>query len=320
MSQPTQPTRRSFTLRLALLVGALVSLAHLAPASAHASTNVVTTTEDLASIVREVGGNRVQVESICRGNEDPHVLQARPSYMVKLNRADLLIAVGLELEVGWLPALIQGARNPKINPGNPGYLDASSAIRPIGIATGPIDRSQGDVHPLGNPHYWLDPANAKPLAKRIASALAAVDPSGASTYEKNRQAFDQRIDSAMQRWTSAMAPFRGARIVSYHSTFDYFFHRFGLQSVGTVEARPGIPPSASHVAQLIARMQRDKVRVIFHETFVQRATSDLVARKAGAKVLVLPTSVGGAQGVQRYEQLIDHLVRNTVAALQAARS
>lgn len=302
----------------AAIVAALLISAMPSSASAQSSLRVVTTTEDLAAIAREVGGSRVQVDAICRGVEDPHAIQARPSYMVKLSRADLLIAVGLELEVGWLPSLIQGARNPKIRPGSAGYLDASSAIRPIEIAHGSVDRSAGDVHRLGNPHYWLDPQNGKLIAKKLAQKLSAIDPSGAADYTQRLSAFEKRIDAAMAHWQKALAPYRGAKVVTYHKTFNYFLQRYGLVGLDTIETRPGIPPTASHLASLIGTMRSQRVRVILHETFYDRATSELVARKSGAQLLVLPSSVGGVSSVRSYEQLIDYLVAQLQKALAAA--
>ncbi len=281
---------------------------------ADATVHVVATTTDLGDIARTIGGSRVRVETICKGAQDPHYVQARPSYMVKLSRADLLVSVGLELEVGWLPLLVQGSRNPDINPGRSGYLDASTAIIPIDLPQGQIDRSHGDVHPFGNPHYWLDPENAKSIAGVIADRLSSLDPEGAHSYRQNLQAFGERMDKSLGEWAEMMAPYRGTKVVSYHRTFNYFLSRFGLVAVGFIEERPGIPPAAAHLARLIQRMQSDSVHVIFHEPYFSRATSDLVGRRTGARVLVLPTSVGGTSSVESYDQLIDHLVRSFVAA------
>ncbi|MDP7112946.1 MAG: metal ABC transporter substrate-binding protein, partial [Myxococcota bacterium] len=206
---------------------------------AGAVMRVVTTTTDLAALVREVGGARVRVTAICKGGQDPHHLRARPGHMVLLSRADLLVAVGLELEVGWLPLLVQGARNPAINPGRPGYLDASTAITAIEVPRGGVDRSGGDVHAFGNPHYWLDPENGRKVAALVAHRLARLDPGGSAHFEARRKAFDARLVAAIARWTRAMAPRRGTPVVSYHRTFSYLFARFGLRQAGTVEERPG---------------------------------------------------------------------------------
>jgi zinc/manganese transport system substrate-binding protein len=286
---------------------------------AAAELRIVTTTTDLAYLAQTIGGDSVQVDAICQGGQDPHFVQARPSYMVTLSQADLVISVGLELEVGWLPSLIQGARNPDINPGHAGYLEAASAIVAIDIPRGGVDRSRGDVHPFGNPHFWLDPLNAKLAAHAIAARMAQLDAANAATFRKNEAAFAQRIDKKMQEWTAKMAPYKGAKIASYHATFNYFHDRFGLQSIGYLEDRPGIPPSPAHLVDLIRQMKEQHVPVVFHESFYDRATSDMVGARAGAKVLVLPTSVGGASGTETYEKLIDYLVGRFVAAMPKAQ-
>jgi zinc/manganese transport system substrate-binding protein len=293
----------------------LASMVLWVAAPARAELEVVTTTTDLGWIVHVVGGDRVHVDTLCKGNQDPHFLQAKPSHMVTLNRADLLVAVGLELEVGWLPALIQGARNPDINPGGSGYLEAATAITPIDVPQGGVDRSRGDIHPFGNPHFWLDPRNVKLAARAIADRLVQLDPEGTRTYRANLAALEGRVDRGFKRWQAAMAPYRGTRIASYHATFNYFHHAFGLQPMGYLEDRPGIPPSPAHLADLIARMRTDHVGVIFHETFYDRAASEVVARRTGARLLVLPTSIEGAKDLWSYEQLMDHLVNQFVQAI-----
>ncbi|HKP62680.1 MAG TPA: metal ABC transporter substrate-binding protein [Polyangiales bacterium] len=287
---------------------------------AAAELRVVTTTTDLGYFAQTVGGNRVQVDTICKGGQDPHFVQARPSYMVTLSKADLVIAVGLELEVGWLPSLISGARNPAINPGRPGYFEAASAIKPIDVPSGGVDRSRGDIHPFGNPHFWLDPLNAKLAARAIAERLAQLDAPNAKFYRDNAGAFEQRIDKKMQQWQADMAPYKGTKIASYHATFNYFHRRFGLDGIGYLEDRPGIPPSPAHLVDLIRQMREQQVRVVFHESFYDRATSDMVGQRAGAQVLDLPTSVGGASGVSSYEQLIDYIVGHFVSAMKQKRS
>lgn len=307
--------KRASSLRAVVLV---LVLGTAAPA--WAELRVVTTTTDLASMARAIGRDRVHVESICRGSQDPHFVQARPSYMVTLSRADLLISVGLELEAGWLPALLQGARNPAINPGRRGHLEAASVITPIDVPRGPVDRSRGDVHPLGNPHFWLDPENAKRAAQAIGERMIALDPENAGFFRENLRAWTARIDRGLARWTRAMTPYRGTQIASYHATFNYFHARFGLRGVGYLEDRPGIPPAPAHLMDLIRLMRAARVRVIFHEGYYDRATSDLVASRTGAKVLLLPTSVGGAPGASNYDQLIDHIVDQFVAAMSGQAS
>lgn len=297
-----------------LLVSLLAAFGWSLPASAQ--LQVVTTTTDLGDFARTIGGDRVHVETICHGSQDPHYVQAKPSYMVTLSRADLLLSVGLELEIGWLPSLIQGARNPDINPGHAGFLEAASFVKPIEVPRGPVDRSHGDIHPLGNPHYWLDPDNAKRIASGIAGRLASLDPPGAATFKRNLAAFNARIDRALARWTAALAPYKSTKVASYHATFNYFFHRFGLTSIANLEDRPGIPPSPAHLADVVRQMREQGVHVIFHEPYYDEAVSKLVASRADARVLVLATSVGGATGASNYEQLIDQLVNAFVKAAQ----
>lgn len=299
-----------FVLVLFVLITALFN-----PQVALAELRVVTTTTDLGYFVNTIGGQRVHVDTICQGTQDPHFVQARPSYMVTLSRADLLVAVGLELEIGWLPSLIQGARNPTINPGHPGYFEASSAIRPIDVPQGAVDRSRGDIHPFGNPHFWLDPLNAKLAAHAIAERMAALDTGNAEFFRANVHAFEGRIDKKMQQWAERMAPFNGTKIASYHATFNYFHGRFGLNGIGYLEDRPGIPPSPAHLVDLIRKMREQHVPVIFHESFYDHSTSDMVGERTGAKVLILPTSVGGS-GTATYEQLIDTLIDRFVKALR----
>jgi ABC-type Zn uptake system ZnuABC Zn-binding protein ZnuA len=280
---------------------------------------VVTTTEDLASIAREVGGSLVVVESLTRGSQDPHFLEARPSLILKTSRADLFIQVGMGLEAGWAPALLTGARNPTILPGNPGHLDGSLRIEPLEIPPGPVDRSQGDVHPFGNPHYWLDPENGRILARAVASHLTERLPDQSSQIEKNLSSFLRRLDEGMARWTDRMRPYRGAKVVTYHRSWSYFARRFGLEVVGYVEPKPGIPPSPAYLQGLIGRMKQEGVRVVVMEPYFGRALADLLSRETGAKVLTLPPSVGGAEGVNTYPDLFDHLVGRLTSAFPEGR-
>lgn len=287
----------------------------VAPSVTQAKLRVVTTTTDLASLAGSVGGDLAEVEAICQGPQDPHYIQAKPSYMVRLSRADLLISVGLDLEVAWLPSLLQGARNPKINPGKPGYLEAAAAIQAIDVPKEAIDRSQGDVHPFGNPHYLLDPLRAKKIIGLIARRMAELDPSNADRYQQNARTLHSRLDTAIARWTKAMAPYKGQKVVSYHATFNYFFKRFQLDPVDYVEQRPGIPPAPAHLVRLIHKMRAERIRVIFHESYFNPATSEMVAKRAQARVLRLPVAVGATVAAKSYEALIDTLVTRFVAAM-----
>lgn len=273
---------------------------------------VVTTTEDLAAIAREVGGDKVQVQSLARGEQDPHFLEAKPSLILKLSQADLLVEVGLELEIGWLPALKIGARNGKILNGEPGHVDASSGIRLMEIPSGPIDRSAGDVHPQGNPHYWLDPENERQVARNIAEGLTRIDPNNQVLYDQSLAAFIKRLDAAILGWQEQLKPFAGEKIVTYHNSWPYFLKRFNLISVGEIEPKPGIPPTTAHLMKLIEVIKREQVKIIVMEPYFSDQAPKFIAEKTGAKVVVLPPSVAVGSGIKDTFAHFDRLV-NTLA-------
>jgi zinc/manganese transport system substrate-binding protein len=286
-----------------------------------AKLRVVATTEDLAALAREVGGDRITVDAIARGYQDPHFVQPKPSFILKLNAADLLIVVGRDLEIGWLPPLIQQSRNAGIQPGAKGYLDASLTARILDIPTGQITRAMGDVHPLGNPHYWLDPENGRRVAQAIQAKLAEMQPADAEYFAGRYADFAARLADAEKRWTAAMAPLKGLKIVTYHRSWPNFAQYFGLDVVGYVEPRPGIPPSPTHTLELIAEMKRQQAKVICVEPYFDLKTPNAVARDTGAQVVVLAPSVGGEKGVDDYFRLFDYdinLLVNAVKATSAA--
>ena len=289
-------------MRQILLLPALL----LAAGPLHAALNVVATTEDLAALTREVGGDRIKVEAIARGYQDPHFVEAKPSFILKLHAADLLVAVGREMEIGWLPPLIQQSRNAKIQPGASSYLDASLTARILQIPTGQITRAMGDVHPLGNPHYWLDPANGRRIAQAIADRLSRTSPGDAAYFAGRYADFDRRLAEAEKRWDALMAPYKGLQVVTYHNSWPNFCERFGLDVVGYVEPRPGIPPSPSHTFALIQEMRHLGVKVLIVEPYFDLKTPRAVARETGAKVVVLPPSVGGVKEVTGYIELFDY--------------
>jgi zinc/manganese transport system substrate-binding protein len=299
--------------RTAALVGGLTLAT-----SAQAAVNVIATTEDLASLAREVGGDRIKVEAIAKGYQDPHFVEAKPSFILKLHAADLLIAVGREMEVGWLPPLVQQCRNAKVQPGASGYLDASLNVRILEIPTGQITRAMGDVHPLGNPHYWLDPGNGRRIAQAIQQKLAALSPSDAPYFAQRYADFDRRLAEAEKRWDAMMAPYNGLRIVTYHRSWANFVDRFRLDVVGYVEPRPGIPPSPSHTLELIQAMKRDGIRLIIVEPYFDLKTPNAIARDTGGKVVVLSPSVGGVETVRDYIGLFDYDLGQLVAAIKAS--
>ncbi len=295
-------------------IALLLSLALAAPVMAQ--PKVITTTEDLAALVREVGGDKVSVESLAKGYQDPHFVEAKPSFIVKLHNADLLVVIGRELELGWLPPLLTQSRNGKIQVGSPGYLDASTGVRILDIPTGQITRAMGDVHPTGNPHYWLDPDNGRIIAKSIAAALTRVSPNDKAYFDQRFADFDRRLTDAQQRWAAAMAPFKGTKVVTYHRSWPNFTERFGLDVIGYVEPKPGIPPSPSHTIQLIAEMKRQNVKLILVEPYFDTKTPESIARGVGGKVLVLTPSVGGVKEASNYIALFDHNINLLTSTLK----
>lgn len=312
--------RCTLTTRLTAIFAALaftISLLGPPPARAASKIQIMTATTDLASLAQEVGGDKVEVESIARGYQDPHFVDAKPSFLLKLKHADLLIVVGLELEIGWLPPLINQSTNPKIQVGAPGYLDASRFARILEIPTGQVTRAEGDVHPLGNPHYWLDPENGLRIAKGIADKLSEMRPGDAAYFAQRFTDFEQRLKQADQRWLAEMKPYEGRKIVTYHRSWPNFAEHFHLNVVGYVEPRPGIPPSPQHTVELIQQMKRDNVKVIVVEPYFDLKTPNAVARETGGKVLVLPPSVGGEKEITDYFKLFDYDISKLKQAFDA---
>jgi zinc/manganese transport system substrate-binding protein len=299
-----------------LALGAALMLAPSGMLRAAGPINVVTTTEDLAAIAREVGGDKIKVESLSRGYQDPHFVEAKPSFVLKLNKADLLIAVGRELEIGWLPPLVTQSRNAKIQPGGEGYLDASLNAQILEIPTGQITRAMGDVHPLGNPHYWLDPENGRRIAKEIEAKLSALDRGDASYFAQREEDFEKRLSAAVKGWLATMAPYKGLKVVTYHRSWPNFAERFGLEVIGYVEPRPGIPPSPSHTIDVIQEMKRQNVKIILVEPYFDLKTPNSIARETGAKVLEMPPSVGGEKEVTDYFRLFDYDIKLLVSAIK----
>ena len=303
-------------LRTAAALSLSLAAALFTSEAAAQNVNVMTSTEDLAALVREVGGPRVQVESIARGYQDPHYVEAKPSFLLKLSRADMLVLVGLQLESGWLPALIRQSRNSKIQVGAPAYLDASTVAQVLEKPTGPITRAMGDVHPLGNPHYWLEPGNGRRIAQAIQQKLSQLDPAGAAAYAQQFQDFDRRLTIAEKRWDAEMAPLNGAEVITYHNSWPNFAARFGLQVVGYVEPKPGIPPTPSHTLAVIQQIRQDNIQLILVEPYFDEKTPQAIARQTGSRVVTLLPSVGGVPEVKTYFDLFDYNIRLLKAALQ----
>jgi ABC-type Zn uptake system ZnuABC Zn-binding protein ZnuA len=279
--------------------------------------NVITTTTDLAALAQEVGGDKINVEAMAKGYQDPHFVEAKPSFLLKLRQADLLVVVGLQLEIGWLPPLITQSGNSRIQVGANGYLDASQFAEILEIPQGSITRAMGDVHPLGNPHYWLDPDNGRRVAKGLATKFSEMDPEDTAYFQQHFQDFERRLVDADKKWLADMKPFRGRKVVTYHNSAPNFAKHFGLDVVGFVEPRPGIPPTPSHTFELINMMKRDHVKVIMVEPYFDRKTPDSIARQTGGVVVEYMPSVGGVKEITTYFQLFDYDIGLLTKAFQS---
>jgi zinc/manganese transport system substrate-binding protein len=295
----------------------LTALAFASPC--FAKLRVVTTLQDLASIADSVGGDRVETFALAKGYQDPHFVDAKPSFILKLSRADLLIVAGLELEIGYLPPLIDQSRNDKIHPGAAGYLDASTGCDILQRPTTQVTRAMGDVHPYGNPHYWTDPDNGHVIARAIASKLAELDPSGKTVYEQNLATFEAKLKEKQKEWDSKMAPYAGAKIVTFHDSWPNFAKHFKLDVVGHVEPKPGIPPSPTHTLEIINLIQAQKIAVILVEPYFDLKTPNYISSKTGAVVLVFYPSVGGIPEIKDYFSLFDRDIDAFVNAMKGKK-
>lgn len=284
---------------------------------ARAALNVVATTQDLASIAQEIGGDKIKVTPLARGYQDPHFVEAKPSFVLTLNRAHLLIVVGRDLESGWLPALITQSRNARIQPGANGYLDPSHSAKILDLPTGAITRAMGDVHPLGNPHYWLDPENGRRIAHAIKERLSQLDAANAAFYAQREADFGRRLTEAEQRWKAQMAPYKGLKVVTYHRSWANFADAFGLDVIGYVEPKPGIPPTPQHTLDVINAMKAQNVKLILVEPYFDLKTPNSIADKTGGRVVVLTPSVGGVPAAADYLKLFDTNVGLLIDAIKA---
>jgi len=279
---------------------------------------VVATTPDLAAVAREIGGDLVTVTALAKPTEDPHFVDAKPSHLVTLNRADVLIEGGAELELGWLPSLLDNARNDKIAAGAPGRVVASQGIKMMEIPT-TFDRSKGDVHSLGNPHFMLDPLNVKIIAGDIADHLSQVNPAGAEKFKANLTKFDASVDQKMAEWQKLLEPFKGAKIVTYHKDFVYLGSRFDLNIVEQLEPKPGISPSPAHLAQVVTTMRNTGAKLILVQPYQNRKTAETVARQTGGTVVDLSQQPGAVPNTDTYFALMDNVVKTLAKALQEAK-
>ena len=312
--------RQKVEYSMVALLAWMVFCATAEPTAAQAKKlMVVTSTTDMAALAQEVGGDRIEVESIAKGYQDPHFVEAKPSFLLRLRRADLLIHVGLQLEIGWLPPLITQSGNPRIQMGAQGNLDASRFAEILEIPQGTVTRAEGDVHPFGNPHYWLDPDNGRRIARGIAGRLAELDPGNSAFFQQRFQDFDKRLSAAEQKWDADMKPWRGRKVVTYHRSFPNFAKHFGLDVIEYVEPRPGIPPTPGHTIEVIQLMKRENCKVILVEPYFDLKTPQSIGREAGAQVVVYLPSVGGEKQVTNYIELFDYDIGLLLKAFQANR-
>jgi zinc/manganese transport system substrate-binding protein len=291
-----------------LLVAAATSLA---PARADAKLKVAATIETLADLARQVGGDHVDVTALSRGYMDPHFVQAKPSLVLVLNRADAVVRVGLDLEIGWLPPLVQQSRNPRIQQGQAGNIDASTAIDVEDVPRMPADqmRAMGDIHPLGNPHYWIPPKNARAVARLLARRFSELDPSGTAAYQAGLAAFEQKLTAKEREWAALAAPLKGVKVVTYHKSWSYVAGWLGLVEVGYIEPKPGTPPSADHTSRLVGAMRAAGVKLVVHEDFYPSSLANFVAEKGGARVVSCPSDVGATPDIKTYFDLVDAVLK-----------
>ncbi len=304
------------TSRLAALCAALLCLLSL---PARADLTVVTTVPDLAALAKAVGGDKASVTSLALPTQDPHFLDAKPSQVLLLNRADLLIAVGLELEIGWLPTLQQGARNSRILAGNPGFLDASQLVKVLDVPTGQVDRSQGDIHSRGSPHYLVDPRAALAVARGIAGRMEQLDPKNAATYRANLEKFSAELEKARAGWEKRLAGLRGAPIIAYHKTTAYLADWLGFSAIAFVEPKPGIPPNPSHVATVLVQARQQKARMLLQEGYYSSTTSRVLASKIPVPLVTIPGGTDVRAG-KTYLQNMEELVRRLEQGLSGKGS
>jgi zinc/manganese transport system substrate-binding protein len=293
----------------------LALLITLLPFLAQAKLKVIATTADFGSIAEAVGGDKVEVTTLARPTEDPHFVDAKPSFIVKLNRADAVIEGGAELEIGWLPPLLEGARNAKLESGAPGHIVANQGVQLMEVPA-TLDRSKGDIHAAGNPHFMTDPVNARMAAQHIADSFCALDPKSCDTYRANLKKFTDELDAKMAEWEKLMAPYKGQEVVAYHDSWPYFARRFGLKIDMFLEPKPGIPPTPAHLAEVILKMKEDKTHVIIVDPYQNRKTADTVARNTDATVVNVTQFPGGVKGTEGgYIQMMDYLVKSIAQAL-----
>ncbi len=300
-----------------MLVSCVLSLLLSGALTAADKIRVVATIPDLADLTRQIGGDLVDVSSLATGVEDIHAVPMKPSFAILMNQADAVVLLGLEAEHAFLPALLEAARNPKILRDAPGYIDCSVYLTPLEVPTR-IDRSLGDQHPMGNPHYNLDPVSMKKAARALADGLGRNYPEDRAVFQKNLKAYLEKLDAAIARWEQEAAPLKGKKLVSYHPDMVYFAERFGMDAVGTIEIRAGIPPTPGHIVDLEDMMRREKVDIVVRELHYPAELAQTVASQTGAKLVELPAMVGGVPEAKDYISFVDYNVRTMVKAVQGS--
>jgi len=276
--------------------------------TSHAALQVVTTTQDLAAIAQAVGGEQVEVQSLTQGTRDPHFATAKPSMIRQVFGADLLLVIGADMEIGWLPPLLQSARNSRVQPGNPGYLDLSSAVVLLDKISGPVSRSMGDVHAKGNPHYWLDPRNGLRMAQAIATRLSEMDPAHTDDYQRRLNTFEQIMGTKLPLWQAELAPLKGKRGIAYHKSFIYLADAFEFQIIDEIEPMPGITPSASTLSTLVERIKTEHIGLLIMEPYYERRSANYLNEQTAIRMVVLPQSVGAQTDINTYFDLFDAIV------------
>ncbi len=296
---------------IALLAAAIISANFCYGATIH----VVTTTQDTRSITELIGGNKVDVFSIATGYQNPHFVDPKPSYIIKLSSAQLYVTLGLDLEAGWSPSLLTSSRNVKIQRGADGYVDASIGV-PLMQVPSSLNRAEGDIHAFGNPHYWLDPENGKIIARNICNGLEKISPENKNFFEANLKTFDEQIDARIKVWNAAMAPYKGTKIIAYHNEWVYFETRFGLHIVDFLEPKPGIPPTPSQLVKIMKEVKENNIKIIITSPYFTTSSSDVVSKQTGAKTLVMATSVGAFDSIKTYYDLFDYDIKLFTGAMK----
>jgi len=297
----------------------LVGILCLAAMPAHAAKiRIVATLTDLADLARNIGGDRVEVNSLATGVEDTHGVPMKPSYVPMMNRADLLLLVGFECEHAFLPALIEASKNPRIQRDRAGYIDCSKGIIPRDVPKS-TEHYAGDVHPYGNPHYMLDPVLAKTAINNIYNALVEFAPQYQADFTRNRDAYLAKLDAKIAEWEKEARPLKGVKFVSYHEHWPYFAARFGLDYFGTIELRPGIDPTPRHIEELITAMKAGHVPIVVREPQFPEKVPKRIAEQTGATLITLPIMPGGVPNTETYIKMMDYIIHTMVAAIQGRK-